>query len=148
MSSRLTDAQVAAQIRAKTAAMRQALEGTRMAVPAAQMGALAGIAPAWEAGKTYEPGTLFSYAGMVGFARQTVTAQETYPPFSAGTEALYGVRPAPDADGVYPYAYNMRAEVGMRVRQDGAVYRCIQAADPLLYPPSQAAALFEAEAGA
>lgn len=145
MNNRVSDARIAAQIRAKTAAMRQALEGTRMAVPAAQMGALAGIAPAWEAGKTYEPGALFSYAGMVGFARQTVTAQETYPPFSAGTEALYGVRPAPDADGVYPYAYNMRAEFGMRVRQDGAVYRCIQASDPLLYPPSQAAALFEAE---
>lgn len=95
MNNRVSDARIAAQIRAKTAAMRQALEGTRMAVPAAQMGALAGIAPAWEAGKTYEPGALFSYGGMVGFARQTVTAQETYPPFSAGTEALYGVRPAP-----------------------------------------------------
>lgn len=60
-------------------------------------------------------------------------------------EAIYGVRPAPDDNGVYPYVYNMAASVGMRVREGDNVYVCIQPADPLLYPPSQVAALFTLE---
>lgn len=141
--NRLSDAQIAAQIRAKTAAMQEALASTRTDAPSAGIGNLAGVAPSWQEGKAYEAGELFTYDGKVGFARQRVTAMAVYPPFSTGTEALYGVRPAPDAQGVYPYVYNMRAEVGMRVRDNGTVYRCIQAADPLLYQPSIVPALFE-----
>ena len=81
----------------------------------------------------------------VGFARQAFTSSSVYPPFSTGTEALYGVRPAPDEDGVYPYVYNMAVTVGMRVRDNDIVYRCIQAANPLLYAPSAVPALFQQE---
>ena len=53
----------------------------------------------------------------------------------------------PDADGVYPYVYNMAATVGMRVREGDAVYVCKQAIDPMLWPPSQVAAHFDLEGG-
>ena len=142
--NRLSDAQIAAQIRARTKAMREALANTKMDAPSANIGNLAGIAPNWEAGRTYEVGEVFTYDGKVGFARQNVLAQEVYPPFSTGTEAIYGVRPCADENGVYPYAYNMRAEAGMKVREGETVYECIQTADPLLYPPSTVPALFKA----
>ena len=47
---------------------------------------------------------------------------------TAGTEALYGARPSPDTEGIYPYVYNMKVEVGMKVRseKDGNVYIAIQ----------------------
>ena len=103
--------------------------------------------PAWEAGKAYEAGDLFLYDGQPGFVRQAHTSQDTWLPFTTGTESLYGARPRQGSDGVYPYVYNMRAEVGMRVRsaKDGAVYAAIQAADPLLYDPADVPALFEKE---
>lgn len=112
--------------------------------PSATAGVLVeGLEP-WTPGKTYEKMyTLFSYDGKVGFTRQpNLTTQEIYPPFSVGTEALYGVRPAPDADGVYPYVYNMAAKVGMKVRDGGVVYECYQAIDPVLYPPTSIPAHF------
>lgn len=143
--SRLTDEQIARQIRAKTAAMQVALTDTRTDAPGAQIGNLAGVAPLWEAGREYEKGELFTWDDKVGYTRQALTSSDVYPPFSPGTEALYGVRPAADADGVYPYVYNMRAEVGMKVRENGAIYMCVQAADPLLYPPSSVPALFVLE---
>jgi len=141
--NRLSDAQIARQIRAKLQAMSEALKSTKLEEPSALIGNLCEIAPKWESGKQYEKGKVFTHDGKIGFARQNVLAQEVYPPFSAGTEALYGVRPAADPEGVYPYVYNMRVENGMLVRENGVVYRCVQAADPLLYPPSQAPALFE-----
>ncbi len=103
-----------------------------------------GAAP-WEAGKAYARYDLFEYNGAVGWVKQAHTSQETWLPFSTGTEALYGARPAPDEDGVYPYVYNMAASVGMRVREDDMIYVCIQAMDDLLYPPSQVPALFTKE---
>lgn len=105
--------------------------------PAADTGIfIAGIDP-WEPGKGYEMYDLFTYGGAVGYVKQmTLTAQEIYPPFSVGTEALYGARPAPDEEGVYPYVYNMAASVGMKVREAGVVYECIQRIDDMLYPPS------------
>ena len=125
-------------------------EGARMlketgAEPAATAGALAEGFPAWEADKAYALNEVFSYQGKVGFAWQALTSSSVYPPFSTGTESLYGVRPAPDEDGVYPYVYNMAVTVGMRVRDNDIVYRCIQAANPLLYAPSEVPALFEQE---
>lgn len=113
-------------------------------VPSATVGVLIDGLETWEPGKTYEKVyTLFSYDGKVGFTRQpNLTTQAVYPPFSAGTEALYGVRPAPDADGVYPYVYNMAAKVGMKVRDGGVVYECYQAIDPVLYPPASIPAHF------
>ena len=74
------------------------------------------------------------------FTRQAVTAMEHQPPGSAGMEAIYGIRPIPDDDGVYPYVYNMAAVAGMRVRENGETYVCTRDIDPLLYPPSQVAA--------
>ena len=114
-------------------------------VPSATVGVLFDGIASWEPGKTYEKMyTLFTYDGKVGFTRQpNLTALDVYPPFSVGTEALYGVRPAPDDEGVYPYVYNMAAKVGMRVREGDVVYKCYQAIDPVLYPPSQIPAHFE-----
>lgn len=105
--------------------------------PSATVGILADGIPAWKAGKTYEKQyTLFTHDGKVGFTRQpNLTAQAHYPPFSIGTESLYGVRSIPDENGVYPYIYNMAASVGMRVSDGDMVYECIQAIDPMLYPP-------------
>lgn len=125
-------------------------EGVRLVTesgvePAATVGVLVDGFPAWEADKAYALNEVFSYQGKVGFARQALTSSSVYPPFSTGTEALYGVRPAPDEDGVYPYVYNMAVTVGMRVRDNDIVYRCIQAANPLLYAPSAVPALFEQE---
>lgn len=71
------------------------------------------------------------------------------PPFSAGTEALYGARPCPDRAGVYPYVYNMYVCMDMLVREESAVYRCYNAPELdeggmyITYPPSQLAAHFE-----
>ena len=99
----------------------------------------------WEANTRYEQYALFTYNGNAGFVRQAHTSLEAYPPFSVGTEALYGARPSPDAEGIYPYVYNMRIEVGMKVRseKDGNVYTAIQPADPLLYDPVDAVSIFE-----
>ena len=101
----------------------------------------------WQAGTSYAKGTAFVHNGAVYFARQVVTAMEHQPPGSAGMEVIYGVRPIPDDDGVYPYVYNMKVEVDMKVQsaKNGNVYIAIQPADPLLYPPSQVAAHFNKE---
>ena len=112
--------------------------------PHAEIGmALYGAEP-WAAGRSYEMYDLFSYQGAVGYAKQAHTAQETWLPFSPGTEALYGARPSPDENGIYPYIYNMAVEPGMRVRDfnDGLVYLCVQAVSDLLYPPHAVPAHF------
>ena len=64
---------------------------------------------------------------------------------TVGTEALYGAKPSPDTEGVYPYVYNMAAVAGMRVRENGETYVCTRDIDPLLYPPSQVTAHFNKE---
>lgn len=136
--------------RIKTISAAGAQETKALAVatntaPATDVGVFhAGVDP-WEAGKTYEQYDLFEYGGNVGYIKQlSLTASEIYPPFSVGTEALYGARPAPDDDGVYPYTYNMAASVGMKVREGDTVYECIQAISDMLYPPSALAAHFVA----
>ena len=49
-----------------------------------------------------------------------------------------------DAEGIYPYVYNMRVVVGMKVYgKDGNVYLAINEADPLLYDPVDAVSIFE-----
>lgn len=115
------------------------------AAPIATVGVFIGGFASWEAGKAYAQYDLFSYDGKVGFCRQAVTSAAHQPPFSTGMEAIYGVRPAPDESGVYPYVYNMAASVGMRVREVDNVYVCTRDIDPLVYPPSQVAAHFELE---
>ena len=92
------------------------------------------VAP-WVEGKVYVKNDLFSYEGNMGFVKQAHTSQAHWIPFSIGTESLYGARPAPNADGVYPYVYNMAAEVGMRVLDEGIVYECIQDIPDMLYAP-------------
>ena len=101
--------------------------------------------PEWQPDTWYERYALFTYNGVAGFVRQAHTSLEVYPPFSVGTEALYGARPPADADGIYPYVYNMRVTVGMKVRseKDGNVYLAINEADPLLYDPADAVSIFE-----
>ena len=99
----------------------------------------------WQPNTQYKQYDLFTYQGNAGFVRQAHTSLEVYPPFSVGTEALYGARPTPDIEGVYPYVYNMKSELGMKVRsaKDGNVYVAIQPADPLLYDPADVPALFQ-----
>ena len=101
--------------------------------------------PEWEAGKTYKVNELFVYEGKVGFARSTHTSAAHWIPFTVGTESLYGARPRQMPDGTYEYIYNMKAEIGMQVwsEEDGNLYECIQAADPLIFDPADVPALFE-----
>ena len=115
------------------------------AEPAAEAGLFAPALPAWEPGTSYAQYAPFVHKGVMYFTRQAVTAMEHQPPGSTGMEAIYGVRPIPDDDGVYPYVYNMAAVAGMRVRENGETYVCTRDIDPLLYPPSQVAAHFTKE---
>ena len=114
-------------------------------VPVAMAGLFAPALPAWEPGTSYAQYAPFVYDGVMYFTRQAVTAMEHQQPGSTGMEAIYGVRPIPDDDGVYPYVYNMAAVAGMRVRENGETYVCTRDIDPLLYPPSQVAAHFTKE---
>lgn len=99
----------------------------------------------WQPDTWYEAFTLINYEGIAYFTRQAFTSSAVYPPGSPGTEAMYGARPAADTEGIYPYVYNMRVTLGMRVRseKDGNVYIAINEADPLLYDPADVPALFE-----
>lgn len=115
--------------------------------PVATAGLFAPALDAWTPGTAYAKNRVFTHNGAVYFTRQAVTAMAHQQPGSTGMEAIYGVRPIPDADGVYPYVYNMAATVGMRVREGDAVYVCKQAIDPMLWPPSQVAAHFDLEGG-
>ena len=102
--------------------------------------------PEWQPNTAYKQYDLFTYQGVAGFVRAAaVNSLDIYPPFSVGTEALYGARPPADADGIYPYVYNMRVTLGMRVRseKDGFIYIAINEADPLLVDPADAASIFE-----
>lgn len=103
--------------------------------------------PEWEADTWYEQHTLLTYEGMTYFTRQAFKSSSVYPPGAIGTEALYGVRPAADSEGIYPYVYNMRVDVDMKVRSglDGNVYVAIQPADPLTYDPVDAVSVFALE---
>ena len=114
-------------------------------VPVATAGLFAPALPAWEPGTSYAQYAPFVYEGVMYFTRQAVVSAEHQQPDSAGMEAIYGVRPIPDDDGVYPYVYNMAAVPGMRVRENGETYVCTRDIDPLLYLPSQVAAHFTKE---
>ena len=98
----------------------------------------------WQPDTQYEQYALFTYQGNAGFVRQAHTSLAVYPPFSTGTEALYGARPSSNTEGIYTYVYNMKVEVGMKVRsvKDGNVYLAIQPADPLLHDPADAVSIF------
>lgn len=119
--------------------------------PPADAGVFAPSLPAWEADRDYPKDTLLSHGGAALCTRQAVRSLGIYPPFSAGTEALYGARPCPDREGVYPYVYNMYVCMDMRVREDGKVYRCYSAPTVdeggmyITFPPSQMTAHFEIE---
>lgn len=114
-------------------------------VPVAMAGLFAPALPAWEPGTSYAQYAPFVHEGVMYFTRQAVVSAEHQQPGSTGMEAIYGVRPIPDDDGVYPYIYNMAAVAGMRVRENGETYVCTRDIDPLLYPPSQVAAHFTKE---
>lgn len=112
--------------------------------PTADSGIFSESMDAWEAGKDYEVNDLFSYEGNMGFVKQGHTSAAHWIPFTQGTEALYGARPTPNADGVYPYVYNMAADVGMKVSDpdDGKVYECIQKINDMLFKPHEIPAHF------
>lgn len=117
--------------------------------PMADSGVFASGVDEWKAGVEYKLNDLFTYQGNMGYVKQpTLTSLDVYPPFSVGTEALYGARPKPDADGVYPYVYNMGIYEGMLVRDDdGVLYRSITGTQErpteLLYHPKYVPTLLE-----
>ena len=117
--------------------------------PMADVGVFAGGVEEWKAGVEYKLNDLFTYQGNMGYVKQpTLTSLDVYPPFSVGTEALYGARPKPDADGIYPYVYNMGIYEGMLVRDDdGVLYRSITGTQErpteLLYHPKYVPTLLE-----
>lgn len=117
--------------------------------PMADVGVFAGGVDEWKAGVEYKLNDLFTYQGNMGYVKQPMlTSLDVYPPFSTGTEALYGARPKPDADGIYPYVYNMGIYEGMLVRDDdGVLYRSIigtqERPTELLYHPKDVPTLLE-----
>ena len=117
--------------------------------PMADVGVFASGVEEWKAGVEYKLNDLFTYQGNMGYVKQpTLTSLDVYPPFSVGTEALYGARPKPDADGIYPYVYNMGIYEGMLVRDDdGVLYRSITGTQErpteLLYHPKYVPTLLE-----
>lgn len=111
--------------------------------PTADSGIFINGVEEWRAGTSYEQNDLFSYEGNMGYVKQPHTAQEQQKPFTAGTEALYGARPAPDENGVYPYTYNMACDVGMKVRDGEEIYECVQAIADMLYAPHETLAHFK-----
>ena len=117
--------------------------------PMADVGVFASGVDEWKAGVEYKLNDLFTYQGNMGYVKQpTITSLDVYPPFSVGTEALYGARPKPDADGIYPYVYNMGIYEGMLVRDDdGVLYRSITGTQErpteLLYHPKYVPTLLE-----
>lgn len=117
--------------------------------PMADVGVFASGVEEWKPNTEYKLNDLFSYEGNMGYVKQpTLTSLDVYPPFSVGTEALYGARPKPDADGIYPYVYNMGIYKGMLVRDDdGVLYRSITGTQEqlteLLYHPKDVPALLE-----
>lgn len=112
--------------------------------PTATVGVLSDGFPQWKPGMVFEKQySLFTHNGIVGFTRQAnITAYAHQEPFSPGMESVYGVRPVPDNNGVYPYIYNMAASVGMKVQDNGQIWICRQAIDPMLYPPENLPAHF------
>ena len=117
--------------------------------PMTDVGVFASGVDEWKAGVEYKLNDLFTYQGNMGYVKQpTLTSLDVYPPFSVGTEALYGARPKPDADGIYPYVYNMGIYKGMLVRDDdGVLYRSITGTQErpteLLYHPKYVPTLLE-----
>ena len=117
--------------------------------PMADSGVFASGVEEWKPNTEYKLNELFSYEGNMGYVKQpTLTSLDIYPPFSVGTEALYGARPKPDADGIYPYVYNMGIYKGMLVRDDdGILYRSITGTQErpteLLYHPKYVPTLLE-----
>lgn len=117
--------------------------------PTADSGVFASGVEEWKPNTEYKLNDLFTYQGNMGYVKQpTLTSLGVYPPFSVGTEALYGARPKPDADGVYPYVYNMGIYEGMLVRDDdGVLYRSITGTQErpteLLYHPKYVPTLLE-----
>ena len=117
--------------------------------PMADVGMFASGVEEWKPNTEYKLNDLFTYQGNMGYVKQpTLTSLDVYPPFSVGTEALYGARPKPDADGIYPYVYNMGIYKGMLVRDDdGVLYRSITGTQErpteLLYHPKYVPTLLE-----
>ena len=99
----------------------------------------------WRENTDYEQYDMFTYKGNAYFAKQKFTSSSVYPPDALGVEALYGIRPTPDSEGVYPYVRNMAVTIGMKVRsaKDNNVYICYaNATNTLVYDPADVSAIF------
>lgn len=99
----------------------------------------------WMPNVKYKQYAMFQHNGNPYFAKKEHTSLEMYPPDIKGVESLYGARPSPDIDGIYPYIYNMAVELGMKVRsaKDSNIYECYaNATDTLLNDPVDVPAIF------
>lgn len=113
--------------------------------PVPTAGLFAPALDTWQPDTDYPKNKAFVYNDAVYFTRQVVRSAAHQPPGSTGMEAIYGVRPIPDENGIYPYVYNMAAASGMRIREGDDIYLCTRDIDPLLYSPSQVPAHFDKE---
>lgn len=106
--------------------------------------------PEWKPDTDYKKNDLFVYNGCPGYVRQpSVHSLEHQPPFSVGMESVYGARPTPDRNGIYPYVYNMSVITGTLVRSaaNGKLYKSLTGTKEspaiLLYDPKDAVGFME-----
>ena len=116
---------------------------------AADIGKFRGFFDEWKAdGGTQAAGTICEYGGEVYVCDVDTARISGYEPKTL-LQTNYSLRPEPDAQGVYPYRWGMAVKKGMKVREDGMVYRCILETGnrryKLIYAPSSVPALFVAE---
>lgn len=116
---------------------------------AADIGKFRGFYDEWTAdGGTQAAGSICEYEGKVYVCDVATQRIRGYEPATL-LQTNYSLRPEPDAAGIYPYTWGMAVMKGMRVRENGVVYKCIlETGDKhykLIYPPSAVAALFTKE---
>ena len=116
---------------------------------AADIGKFRGFFDEWQAdGGTQKAGTICEWNGAVYVCDVDTMRINGYEPATL-LQTNYSLRPEPDAKGIYPYIWGMAVMKGMRVRENGVVYKCIlETGDKhykLIYPPSAVAALFTKE---
>jgi hypothetical protein len=116
---------------------------------AADIGKFKGFFDEWQAdGGTQRAGTICEWNGAVYVCDVDTMRINGYDPATL-LQTNYSLRPEPDAQGVYPYRWGMAVMKGMRVRENGVVYKCILETGEkhykLIYAPSAVPALFTRE---
>ncbi len=101
----------------------------------------------WTAdGKTAKKGSLWLYKGVGYQARTDIQKIENYSPDKATNN--YAARPIPNAEGIYPYTYNMDSKIGMLIEENGVIYECYASpVTAMIWGPSQIPASFRVYEG-